>query len=133
MVHSSKISYLSHSFAETIGANPRRISRNWRRFLFLTGHSTKNSFTFYTNITKREINVCLHNLFFSLYKVMFLTSFCREYSEKMEMNFGKLRETYLKNIPIYKNLFHFLHIYYRLRYTTISLDPKFAEFLGHNA
>jgi len=133
MVHSSEISCLSHSFVETIVANPRSISKNWRRFLFLTDQYTQTYLTFYIGITKREIRACIHNLFFSLCKVLFLTSFCRKYCEKLEMNFRKMREVYLKNILIYKNLFQCLHIYHRLRYKSISLDLKFAEFLGQNA
>ena len=133
MVHSSEISCLSHIFIETIVANPTSILRTWRRFLFPKGSSTKTSLTFYTGITKREISACIHNLFFSLCKVLFLTSFSREYCEQLEMHFGTLGEVYLKSIPILKNLYHFLHIYHRLRYTSISLDPKFAEVLGKNA
>jgi hypothetical protein len=47
----------------------------------------------------------------------------------MGRNFGKMKEVYLTNILIYNNRFHFLHIYYGLRNTKISLDPKFAELL----
>ena len=101
--------------------------------MFLTGQSTKTYLTIYTGITKREISACLHNLFFSLCKVLFLTYLCREYCEQKKLHFGKLREVYLNNILIYNNLFQFLHIYLGLRYTSVSLDLKFAEFLGQNA
>ena len=100
--------------------------------MFLTGSYRGKSLTFYIGITKREISACLHSLFFSLCKVLFLTSFCREYCEPLEV-FWKLREFYLNNILIYNNLFHFLHIYLGLRYTKVLLDPNFAEFLGKNA
>ena len=133
MVHFPEISSLSHNFTETVVANLRWILRNWRRFVFLKGQYTKTYLTFYIGVTKREINAYLHCLFFGLCKVLFLTSFCREYCEKMELNFGKLKEFYLNNILIYNNLFHFLHIYLGLRYTKVSLDPNFAEFLGQNA
>lgn len=134
MVHSSEISYLSHSFVEITVSNQRCISRNWRRFVFLIGHSTKTFLNVYTGITKRDLSACLHILSFSSCKVLFLTSFSREYCEQLEMNFGKLREVYLGKIPIYKKkIFQFLHIYYEWRYTSVLLDPKFAEFLGQNA
>ena len=100
MVHSSEISCLSHSFAETIVTHPKSILRNGRRFLFLTGQFMETYLTFYTGITKSEISACLHNLFLSLCKVLFLTSFGREYCEQLEMNFGKLREVYLKKLVI---------------------------------
>ena len=133
MVESSKISYLSHSFAETTVTNLRCILKNWRKFLFLTGQSTKSYLTFYIGITKREIIACIHSLFFSLCIVLFLTSICREYCEQLERHFGNRRDVYLKSIPVYKNLFHILYIYHGLRYTSVSLDPQFAEFLGQNA
>ena len=83
-------------------ANPRWMLQNWRRFVFLKGLSTKTYLMFYTGITKREISTCLHNLFFGLCKVLFLTSFCREYCEQVELNFGKIRrfisKTYLSKI-----------------------------------
>ena len=101
--------------------------------MFLIGQATKTYLTFYTSITKWEISACLHSLCFSLCKVLFLTLFCREYCEHMEMNFGKLRELYLNSILIYNNCFHYLHIYHGLRYTSVSLDPNFAKFLGQNA
>lgn len=132
MVHSLEISCLSHSFSKTIVANPRIISRSWKRFVFLTRRATKTYFTFYTSITKSDISACLHSLFFSLCKILFFTSFCREYCEQLEMNFGKLIDVYFKNILIYKNFFHSLHIYHGLRYKTISVDPNFAELLGQN-
>jgi len=127
MVHFPEISCLSHNCAETIVANRRCILRNWRRFMFLNVQYTKTYLTFYTGITKRDINAYLHSLFFTLCKILFLTSFFREYCEHMEMNFGNYY------ILIYNNLFHFLHIYLVLRYTKVSLDPNFAEFLGQNA
>ena len=128
MVHSLEISCLSYSFSKTIVENPRSILRNWRRFLFLTDKYTKTYLTFQTCITKREISSCLHGLLFNLCKVLFLTSFSREYSEHMEMNFGKLREAYLKNILIYNKIFHYLHIYNGLRYTKVSMDPNLQNF-----
>jgi len=100
--------------------------------VFLKGQSTKIYLTFYTCITKKVINSYIPSLFFGLCKVLFLTYFYREYCEQMEMNFGTPREIYLNNILIYYNLFHFLHIYLGLRYTKVSLDPKFVEFLGQN-
>ena len=44
-----------------------------------------------------------------------------------------MREVYLNKIFIYKNIFHYLHIYLGLRYKKVSLDPNFAEFLEQNA
>ena len=126
MVHFPEISCLSHNFAETIVVNPRCILRNWRRFVFLKVKYKKTYLMFYTGITKREINAYLHSLFFGLCKVFFLTSFCNEYCKQLEPKFWKLKEVYRNNILIYNNLFQVLHIYLRLRYTKVSLDPYFA-------
>ena len=62
-------------------------------------------------------------------KLCFTHIFYREYYAQLERNFRKVKEVYLTNILIHNNLFHFLHIYYGLRNTKISLDPKFAELL----
>lgn len=133
MLHFLEIPCLSHSFAETIVENRRCILRNWMLFVFLKAQYTKTYVTFYTSITKSEINAYLHNLFFRLWKVLFLTSFCREYCEQMELHFGKQKDVYLNNIHIYNNLFQVLYIYLILRYIKVSLDPNFVEFLGKNA
>jgi len=133
MVHSLEISCLSHSFSKTSSTNTRWILWNQRRFVFLRGWSTKTYLTFYTGITKCEISSCLHRLFLELCKVLFLTSFCREYCEQMEPNFWNLIEVYLPTILIYNNIFHFLHIDLWLRDKELSMDPNFVELLGQNA
>lgn len=133
MVHSWEISYLSHSFSKTIVANPRSILRKWRRFLFIKWKSTKTSLTFYKGITKMEITACAHSLLFQFVQSPVLTSFSRAYCEQLEPNFSKRREVYLKTVFIYKKLFYFLHMYHGFSYKSVSLDPKFAEFLGQNA
>ena len=84
--------------------------------MFLRDKSTKKYLTFYTGITEGEIHAYIHNLFFRLCKIMFYTSVCRAYCEQL----------YLKNIFIYNNTFHFLHIYLGLRYKKVSFDPNFA-------
>ena len=114
-------------------SNPRLILEIWRRFMYLRFQPTKTYLTFYTGITEWEIHAHLYSLVLRLCKVMFYTYLCRAYCEQRELNFGKLREVYLSNVFIYSNLFHFVHIYFRLRYKKVSLDPKFAEFLEHNA
>ena len=124
---------LSHHFAENMVANHKHIFKNWRRFLFLREPYTKTYLTFFTVISEWEIHAHLYRLFFRLYKTLFYTSFCRAYCEQLERNFRKLKEVYLTNIFIYNNLFHFLHIYYILRNTNVSLDPKFVELLEQNA
>ena len=133
MVHFLEILCFNHYFVENIMANPRCILQHWRSFVFLRGQYTKTYLTFYTGITKNVINAYLQSLFFGLCKVLFLTSFCREYCEQREMNFGTLGEVYLNNILLYNEFFHFLRIYLRLRYTKVSLDPNFVEFLWQNA
>ena len=64
MVHSSEISCLSHSFAETIVINPRWILQKWRIFMFLRGTYTTMSLTFLIAIIVLEIlnNVGKHFL-----------------------------------------------------------------------
>ena len=124
---------LSHNFAENIVVNPKYIIQNWRNFLFLKDPSTNTYLTFCTIIFEWELHAHLYNLFFRLCKTLFYTYFCRALCAQLERNLGKIKEVYLKNILIYNNLFHFLHIYYGLRNKKISLDPKFVELLEQNA
>ena len=121
---------LSHHFSEN---NPKYIIQNWRKFLFPRDPSTKTYLTFCTIISEWEIHAHLYSLFFRLCKILFYTYFCRAYCDQLEQNFRELREVYMKKIFIYNNLFHFLHIYFGLRHTKVSLDPNFAEFLEQNS
>ena len=99
--------------------------------MFLRCSTTKASLTFLTAIMGLDIlnNILKH----FLQKIPVKTSFCREYCGQSEIVNTKLKAVFVPKSPIYKNLFHFLHIYFGLRNTKVSLDPNFAEFLEENA
>ena len=94
---------------------------------------TKTYLNFYIVISASEIHAHLYRLFFRLRKTLFYTYFYRAYCAQLERNFRKLKGVYLTNILIHNKIFHFLHSYYGLRNTKISLDPKFTELLEQNA
>ena len=110
MVHSSEISCLSHSFAETIVINTRWILQNWRMFMFIICPATTTSLTFLTAIMVLEI---LNNVWKNfLQKIPVKSSFCREYCVQYEIHHTKLKEVYVLKRKIYKNLSHVSNIYY---------------------
>jgi hypothetical protein len=45
--------------------------------------------------------------------------------ETLERNFGKMKEDFVKNDPIHKNLSHFLHKCHGLEDSNGSLQPIF--------
>jgi hypothetical protein len=47
--------------------------------------------------------------------------------ETLERNFGKMKEDFVKNEPIHKNLSHFCNNYHDLRDMMLSLTPIFQK------
>ena len=119
----AEIACFSHYFAEPIVTNKRWILKNWRRFLFLRGLSTKTSLTFLTAIMVLEILNNDGKHFFQ--KIPVKSSFCREYCGQLEIHFTKLKDIFVPKRPIYKNLSHFFHSDFRLRDTCTSLEDIF--------
>ena len=116
-----KISCSSHCFAEHIVTNPRYMSKNWRRFMFLRGPYTKTSLTFLIATMDWEIlnNIGKH----FLQTIPVKSSFCRENCGQQEVHITKLKEFFVPKRDIYKNLSQFVQNYYRMKDKCVSLQP----------
>ena len=119
----AEISCFSHCFEKNIVINPRWILKNWRRFMFLRGPSTKTSLTFLTAIMVLEILNNVGNNF--LQKIPVKSSFCREDCGQYEIHHTKLKEVFVPKRHIYKTLSHFFHSDFIVRDTCTSLQTIF--------
>ena len=89
--------------------------------MFTRCPATKTSLTFLTAIMVLEIlnNVGRH----FLQNIFVKSSCCRESCGQSEINFTKMKEVFVPKRPFYKNLSHFLNIYYIMRDTCEYFQP----------
>ena len=101
--------------------------RNWERLFFKTYLYTITSFSFHTGATVQQQQNQLYRPFFMFSKGLFQPSTSKNCFGQMGFNLTKLREVFILNRPIIKNILHFLHSNHRLGEFKISSQVIFPE------
>ena len=90
--------------------------RNWERLFFKTYLYTKTSFIFYTGTTVQQQQNQLYRPVFRFSKRLFQPSTSKNCFGQMGFNLTKLREVFILNRTMIKNLLQFLRSNHRLGY-----------------